>query len=240
MPSECRRWSVPVCRTVRGTRSTDVYARTDGRWRAVTAHLTGVESTNAGRSVHDPASARYVEHPPARRGPVAGSKQTAVLAGGCFWGVEAVFEHLRGVQSATSGYATSVGDPKGFVEAVRVVYDPARITYAQLLEVFFTVAHDPTQVDRQGPDVGPRYRSIVFVSGDEDRLTVLGYLDSLRSHRVYPAPIATQVATLRSFRIAEDFHQDFVVRHPTDAYVTINDLPTLAELRRRFPDLYQQ
>jgi peptide-methionine (S)-S-oxide reductase len=167
-------------------------------------------------------------------------KQTVVFAGGCFWGVEAVFEHLHGVRSATSGYATPVDDPKGFAEAVRVEYDPTQISYDLLLQVFFLVAHDPTQIDRQGPDVGPRYRSIVFVSDTADRRIALAELDSLRARRTYPAPIATQVAALRSFRIAEDFHQDFVLRHPDDAYVVINDLPKIGELRRKFPTLYQQ
>jgi peptide-methionine (S)-S-oxide reductase len=167
-------------------------------------------------------------------------KQTAVFAGGCFWGVEAVFEHLRGVESATSGYATPVGDPKGFAEAVRVVYDPDRISYDQLLQVFFLVAHDPTEIDRQGPDVGPRYRSIVFVRGEAERAAVRTALDSLRARRVYSTPIATEVAALRTFRIAEDFHQDYVIHHPQEAYVVINDLPKLAELRRRYPTLYQE
>jgi peptide-methionine (S)-S-oxide reductase len=170
----------------------------------------------------------------------SGSKQTAVFAGGCFWGVEAVFEHLRGVQSATAGYATPEADPKGFAEAVRVVYDPDRITYEQLLQVFFLVAHDPTQIDRQGPDVGPRYRSIVFVRGEADRQIVRAALDSLRTSRVYAAPIATEIAALGSFHIAEEFHQDFVMRHPDDAYVVVNDLPKLGELRRRFPALYRE
>jgi len=166
-------------------------------------------------------------------------KQTVVLAGGCFWGVESVFQHLRGVQSVTSGYATPAGDPKGFAEAVRIVYDPTRITYDQLLQVFFLIAHDPTQVDRQGPDVGPRYRSIVFVRDSADRQAVAAYLDSLRAHRVYTAPIVTEIATLRTFQIAEDFHQDYVERHPQEPYVTINDLPKLEALRRTFPALYQ-
>lgn len=174
------------------------------------------------------------------------ARRTVVFAGGCFWGVEAVFEHLHGVQSVTSGYATPApssadsggGAHKGFAEAVRVVYDPGRITYEQLLQVFFLVAHDPTQLDRQGPDVGRQYRSIVFVSGEDERRTVLGFLDSLRSRRVYAAPIVTEVVALRSFRIAEDFHQDFVVHHPDDAYVVTNDIPKLVELRRKYPGLY--
>jgi len=172
--------------------------------------------------------------------PAAASK-TVVLAGGCFWGVEAVFEHVRGVKSVTSGYATPDGTGrKGFAEAVRIVYDPTQIRYEQLLEVFFLVAHDPTQVDRQGPDVGPRYRSIVFVTDQDERRLVGGYLDSLRTQRAFAAPIATEIAGLKSFRIAEDFHQDYAEHHPQAAYVVVNDLPKLATLRRRFPGLYRQ
>ncbi|HEY6109209.1 MAG TPA: peptide-methionine (S)-S-oxide reductase MsrA [Gemmatimonadales bacterium] len=172
--------------------------------------------------------------------PAAASK-TAVLAGGCFWGVEAVFEHVRGVKSVTSGYATPDGNGrKGFAEAVRIVYDPAQVRYEQLLAVFFLVAHDLTQVDRQGPDVGPRYRSIVFVADDGERRIVGGYLDSLRTHGTFTTPIATEIVPLRSFRIAEDFHQDYAEHHPQAAYVVVNDLPKLAALRRRFPALYRQ
>lgn len=170
-----------------------------------------------------------------------GTSRTIVLAGGCFWGVESVFEHVRGVKSVTSGYATPEGTSRrGFAEAVRIVYDPAQIRYAQLLEVFFLVAHDPTQVDRQGPDVGPRYRSIVFVADADERRIVDGYLDSLRTHGTFASPIATEIAALRAFRIAEDFHQDYAEHHPQEAYVVINDLPKLAALRRRFPGLYRQ
>ena len=178
---------------------------------------------------------------PAASGRSASDSKTVVLAGGCFWGVEAVFEHVRGVKSVTSGYATADGsDRKGFAEAVRIVYDPAQIRYEQLLEVFFLVAHDPTQVDRQGPDVGPRYRSIVFVADDAERRIVGDYLDSLRTHATFTTPIVTEIAALRSFRIAEDFHQDYAQRHPQSAYVVVNDLPKLAALRRRFPALYRQ
>jgi peptide-methionine (S)-S-oxide reductase len=178
--------------------------------------------------------------PVASPAPAAASK-SVVLAGGCFWGVEAVFEHVRGVKSVTSGYATPEGNGrKGFAEAVRIVYDPAQIRYGQLLEVFFLVAHDPTQVDRQGPDVGPRYRSIVFVADADERRIVSSYLDSLGVHGPFAAPIATEIAGLRSFRIAEDFHQDYAEHHPQSAYVVINDLPKLAALRRRFPGVYRQ
>lgn len=177
----------------------------------------------------------------------AAARREAVFAGGCYWGVEAVFDHVRGVRSAVSGYAIPrlpSGDSaspahRGFAEAVRVVYDPDRISYRQLLEVFFLVAHDPTQVDRQGPDIGPRYRSIVFVGDDAERRTVLAYLDSLRARRVYPASIVTAVTALRSFRVAEDAQQDFVAHHPRDGYVVAHDLPKLEALRRRFPALYR-
>jgi peptide-methionine (S)-S-oxide reductase len=179
--------------------------------------------------------------PPGAASAPAAANRTVVLAGGCFWGVEAVFEHVRGVKSVTSGYATPNGSSrKGVAEAVRIVFDPARVRYEQLLEVFFLIAHDPTQVDRQGPDVGPRYRSIVFVAGDDERRIVDGYLDSLRTHGTFAGPIATEVAALRSFRIAEDFHQDYAEHHPRAAYVVVNDLPKLAALRRRFPALYRQ
>ncbi len=181
-------------------------------------------------------------------GPPMGSSKTAVFAGGCFWGVEAVFEHVKGVKSATSGYAVPrVGEGKegtaarpGYAEAVRVTYDSTRISYEQLLRVFLLVAHDPTQLDRQGPDVGPQYRSIVFVEGAEQRGVVNAFIDSLRANRVYARPIVTEIAGLRSFRIAEDYHQDFVARHPSDAYVVTVDRPKLEHLRQRFPELYRE
>jgi peptide-methionine (S)-S-oxide reductase len=175
-------------------------------------------------------------------------KSTLVLAGGCFWGVEAVFEHVRGVRSVTSGYAApDVGRADsvkpghaGIAEAVRVEYDSAQITYQQLLQIFFLVAHDPTQIDRQGPDVGTRYRSIVFVRNERERTLALAAIDSLRAGRVYPAPIATEVVTLRSFVIAEPFHQDFVANNPRSGYVVAYDIPKLEHLRTKFPALFRQ
>lgn len=175
----------------------------------------------------------------------AASEKTAVFAGGCYWGVESVFEHVRGVRDVVSGFAVPsaaagstapASGHSGYAEAVRVIYDPARVTYAQLLDVFFLVAHDPTEVDRQGPDIGPQYRSVIFVDGEDQRRAARAYLEGLAARGVFPRPIATEVAWVRSFRPAED--QDYVVHNPDSPYVVAYDLPKLAELRRRFPALY--
>jgi peptide-methionine (S)-S-oxide reductase len=165
-----------------------------------------------------------------------------VLAGGCYWGVESVFRHVRGVVSATSGYALPARPGSILVqraEAVRIVYDPSRLSYGQILDVFFTVVHDPTELNRQGPDVGPEYRSMVFVDSDRQRNAVRAYIDSLGAARVFPRPIVTEIATLRSFQVVEDSQQDYAARHPTDPYILANDVPKLEALRRRFPRLYR-
>jgi peptide-methionine (S)-S-oxide reductase len=181
---------------------------------------------------------------------VTASSDTAVFAGGCFWGVEAVFEHLKGVSSATSGYAGgSARSPSyqqvssgatGHAEAVLVVYDPAEISYDQLLQIFFTVAHDPTQLNRQGPDVGTQYRSAVFYRNTAQREATERYIAKLREARIYRDAIVTQVAPLRAFHVAEAYHQDYLVRHPTQPYIVINDAPKLEHLRRAFPALYRE
>jgi len=174
---------------------------------------------------------------------VAPPAAVAVLAGGCYWGVESVFRHVRGVRSATSGFAVPREhrgtDTLPPAEAVRIVYDPARISYRRLLAVFFTVAHDPTEVDRQGPDVGPEYRSIVFVAGAEERRIARAVVDSLGAARVFSRPIVTEIATLGSFQTADPAQQDYAARHPTDPYIVANDAPKLRALRRRFPALYR-
>jgi peptide-methionine (S)-S-oxide reductase len=177
------------------------------------------------------------------------SSDTAVFAGGCFWGVEAVFEHLRGVSAASSGYAGgSASSPSyeevssgstGHAEAVLVVYDPAQISYDQLLQVFFTVAHDPTQLNRQGPDVGTQYRSAVFYRSAAQRQATESYIAKIRDARLYRGAIVTEVAPLRAFHTAEAYHQDYLVRHPTQPYIVINDAPKLEHLRREFPALYR-
>jgi peptide-methionine (S)-S-oxide reductase len=181
---------------------------------------------------------------------VAASVDTAVFAGGCFWGVEAVFEHLNGVSTAISGFAGGkVPSPSyeevstgttGHAESVLVVYDPSRISYEQLLQVFFTVAHDPTQLDRQGPDVGSQYRSAIFYRNAAQRAAAERYIAKLAAAKVYARPIVTQIAALDRFNPAEAYHQDYLAHHPYQPYILINDAPKLEELRRQFPKLYRE
>lgn len=180
---------------------------------------------------------------------VAPALDTAVFAGGCFWGIEAVFDHVRGVVSATSGFAGgSVRSPTyeqvssgstGHAESVRVVYDPARVSYPTLLQIFFSV-HDPTELNRQGPDVGPQYRSIVFYRNDEQRKAAEAYISQLAHAHVYPRPIVTQLLALGGFFEAEAYHQHYLERHRDQPYIVINDLPKLDLLRRGFPSLYKE
>lgn len=179
----------------------------------------------------------------------AGQTQTAVFAGGCFWGVQAVFQHVSGVVSATSGYAGGEaasaryeivsGGKSGHAEAVRVVFDPAKLSYGQLLKVFFAVAHDPTQLNRQGPDYGTQYRSAIFTTSPEQEEIVRAYVAQLDKDRIYPGRIVTQIGPLKAFYPAEDYHQDYLRLHPDQPYIVTNDLPKLAELKRRFPALYR-
>ena len=177
----------------------------------------------------------------------SGAEQTAVLAGGCFWGVEAVFERLAGVKDVVSGFAggtrasaryelVSAGTT-GHAEAVRIVYDPSVITYGQLLKVFFAVAHDPTELNRQGPDEGPQYRSSVFFDSAEQKAIAEAYVKQLNDARVFDRPIATTVVKLEGFYPAEAYHQDFVRHHPSYPYVVFNDLPKLRHLETSFPEL---
>lgn len=180
----------------------------------------------------------------------ARGEQTAVLAGGCFWGVEAVFEHVKGVTNVTSGYAggakstasyetVSEGET-GHAESVRITYDPSRITYGQLLKIFFAVAHDPTELNRQGPDTGTQYRSAIFYSNEEQKRIALAYIEQLNRARAFERPIVTQVSALDAFYEAEAYHQDYAAHHPKDSYIVINDLPKVENLRKQFPNLYRE
>jgi peptide-methionine (S)-S-oxide reductase len=179
--------------------------------------------------------------------PQAAGTQRIVLAGGCFWGMEAVFESLRGVSSAVAGYSggsratahyemVSTG-LTGHAESVEVTYDPSQITFGQLLAVYFLVAHDPTELDRQGPDEGNQYRSEIYYTTDAQKTEALAYIARLEQQKVFDKPIVTQVAPLDAFYPAEDYHQHFVQRHPDYPYVVYNDLPKLAHLRQAFPQL---
>jgi len=175
--------------------------------------------------------------------------ETAVLAGGCFWGVQGVYQHVRGVTSAVSGYAG--GDMKSasylivssgataHAEAVKVTYDPRQISYAQILQVFFSVAHDPTQLNRQGPDHGTQYRSAIFPTTPEQAQVAQAYIAQLDKAHVWSQPIVTKIETGKAFFPAEDYHQDFLVRNPTYPYIVWNDLPKIEDLKRIFPAAYR-
>ena len=185
---------------------------------------------------------------PAPRTDVTGAKgpQVAILAGGCFWGMEAVFEHVKGVTSVTSGYAGGTKESAtydqvstertGHAEAIRIVYDPAKVSYGTLLRIYFSVAHDPTQLNRQGPDSGPSYRSAIFPQTGPQRTTAVAYIAQLSSAKVYPRAIVTKVET-GSFYPAEGYHQDFFRRNPNHPYIVRWDKPKLAAFRATFPNL---
>jgi len=175
--------------------------------------------------------------------------QTIVLAGGCFWGIEAVFEHVKGVADAVSGYAggtkaqadyeTVSTGTTGHAESVQVTFDPAKVSLEKLLQVFFSVATDPTQLNRQGPDVGPQYRSVIFFQNEEQERIARAYIDQLTKTKVYPRPIVTQVVKLEGFYPAEEYHQNFAERNSTYPYIVYHDLPKVANLKKQFPELYR-
>jgi peptide-methionine (S)-S-oxide reductase len=177
----------------------------------------------------------------------ASSKETMVVAGGCFWGVQAVFVQVKGVISATSGYA---GGPRpadyemvstgatGHAESVKVVYDPSRVSYGQLLKIFFSVAHDPTELNQQGPDVGPQYRSAIFYTNAAQQKIAKAYIDQLDGAKIFRRKIVTEVTALPKFYEAEAYHQNYFFQHPLQPYILINDKPKVEALKKQFPDLF--
>lgn len=179
----------------------------------------------------------------------APGKQTAVFAGGCFWGVQAVFERVKGVVDTTAGYSggsasTATYDQvttetTGHAESVKVVYDPSKITYGQLLRIFFSVAHDPTELNRQGPDVGTSYRSAIFYTSEDQRRIAVAYIAQLDAARVFPKPIVTQVVPLKGFYDAESYHQDYALHNPDNPYIQVCDRPKIGALKQQFPELFQ-
>ena len=195
------------------------------------------------------AEARTVPAPVLDESAGTATSEVAVLAGGCFWGVQGVFEHVKGVIRAVSGYAG--GDKKtaeyetvstgitGHAESVQITFDPRRISYGRILQIYFAVAHDPTELNEQGPDVGTQYRSTIFPANAEQAKVAKAYIDQLDQAHIYNAKIVTTIEPNRAFYPAEDYHQDFLTRHPSYPYIVINDLPKITDLKRSFPDAYQ-
>jgi peptide-methionine (S)-S-oxide reductase len=195
------------------------------------------------------AEAPVVVAPPAIDNPKApGSLQTAVLAGGCFWGVQGVFEHVRGVQKVVAGYAggdrstaqyeTVSSGSTGHAESVKITFDPAAISYGQILQIAFSVVHDPTQLNRQGPDVGTQYRSAIFYADETQKHIAEAYIGQLDSSHAFPRPIVTRVDPLRGFYPAEDYHQDYLYHNPSAPYIAMYDIPKVENFKHLFPELY--
>ena len=211
---------------------------------AVLVLVAATATSVASRQVPAPVAAPLVDST-VRSSP----EDTAVFAGGCFWGVEAVFEHVKGVKSAVSGYAGgSAGNPSyeqvstgdtGHAESVQVIYDPAQVSYGKLLQIFFSVAHDPTQLNRQGPDRGTQYRSEIFYNNPQQQQVAESYIKQLTAAKTFSRPIVTKVEKLRGFYPAEAYHQDYLAHHPDQPYIVINDQPKVAALKKQFPDIYR-
>jgi peptide-methionine (S)-S-oxide reductase len=216
---------------------------------AIAALLSVVAFAGVAMRSAPPAKARVIPPPPSLD-QTAGqaTSEVAVLAGGCFWGIQGVYQHVKGVTSAVSGYAggqkntadyETVGQGgSGHAESVQVTFDPRQVTYGRLLEVFFSV-HDPTQLNRQGPDVGTQYRSAIFPANAEQEKVAKAYIAQLNQARVFNAAIVTTIELDRPFYRAEDYHQDLLTRNPKSPYIVINDLPKIDDLKRLFPDLYR-
>jgi peptide-methionine (S)-S-oxide reductase len=197
------------------------------------------------------AAARAPIPPPAGDSALAQTpgKQTAVFAGGCFWGTQSVFERVKGVLSTTAGYSGGTAftatydqvsqENTGHAESVKVVFDPSQITYGQLLRIFFSVAHDPTQLNRQGPDVGSSYRSVIFYASDEQQKISKAYIAQLDAAHVFPKPIVTQVVPLKAFFDAESYHQDYALHNPNNPYIMVCDRPKIEALKQEFPELFK-
>jgi peptide-methionine (S)-S-oxide reductase len=194
-----------------------------------------------------PARAVTLPDPALDQAPAA-QPQSIVLAGGCFWGVQAVFQHVKGVTQAISGYAGGAAETAhyhevgsgttGHAESVQITYDPKQITLGQLLKIYFTVAHDPTELNRQGPDTGSQYRSTIFVASPEQRKVAEAYIGQLQQAKIFSAPIVTTVEPLKGFYPAEDYHQNFYKLHPNHPYIVVNDAPKVAALKQDFPHYY--
>jgi peptide-methionine (S)-S-oxide reductase len=223
------------------------------RWWALAlsvALVVGISAIVAHSSVGAMEGVAFAIAPPALDDPkTAGSLQTAVLSGGCFWGVQGVFEHVRGVRKVLSGYAggerstaeyeTVSSGRTGHAESVQITFDPAVVSYGELLQVFFSVAHDPTQLNRQGPDTGTQYRSEIFYADESQEKIAQAYVAQLEKAKVFSRAIATRIDPLKGFYPAEQYHQDYLLHNPTSPYIVYNDLPKIENFRRLFPNYYQ-
>ncbi len=193
--------------------------------------------------------ARMIPAPTVDEQAAQSGSEVAVLAGGCFWGVQGVFQHVAGVTGAVSGYAGGEADTAhyemvgsgetGHAESVQITFDPSKISYGKILQIYFSVAHDPTQFNYQGPDIGPQYRSAIFPTNGEQARVAKAYIDQLNQAHAFSDTIVTTIEPGRAFYPAEDYHQDYLTRHPTHPYIVFNDLPKVEELKRLFPDLYR-
>jgi peptide-methionine (S)-S-oxide reductase len=223
--------------------------RIRSEWLVVVMVLGGVLLWLGGRRA---ASAATAIPAPVLDAQLAATKgrETAVIAGGCFWGIQAVYQHTKGVISATSGYSGGTkANPayeevssgrSGHAESVKIVYDPSQITYGQILRVFFSVAHNPTELNRQGPDEGTQYRSVIFYANEEQQRIAAAYIAQLDAAKAFPRKIVTQVVALKAFYPAEGYHQNYLTLHTDNPYIVTNDLPKLEHLKKTFPELYRK
>jgi peptide-methionine (S)-S-oxide reductase len=218
----------------------------------ITPFILAIMAALAGLAFIPPSSAetaRVIAAPIADETAAAATGRTVVLAGGCFWGVQGVFQHIEGVTSAVSGYAggeqataqyekVSRGST-GHAEAVRIAYDPRKVSFGKLMQIYFSVAHDPTELNRQGPDIGPQYRSTIFAADDEQARLAQAYIEQLDEAKSFPRKIATTIERGRAFYPAEAYHQDYLTLHPNQPYIAIHDLPKVENLKRLFPGVYR-
>ncbi len=221
-----------------------------GNGKTILQSLWLVAVLGAGGFAHAAEPAVVIPPPAIDETAQPGNLETAVLAGGCFWGIQAVFQHTKGVTNAVSGYAGGqketahyemVGTGRtGHAESVSVTYDPKQISYGKILQVFFSVAHNPTELNYQGPDSGTQYRSAIFYANDEQKRIAGAYIAQLDQTKLFSAPIVTKLEPLSGFYPAEDYHQDFAVLHPNYPYIVFNDLPKVENLKRLFRDLYRE
>ena len=224
----------------------------DARWtRGLILLSLGLAIVTSVSALRATAQEKAVVIPPPARDvvPDQQSSDVAVLAGGCFWGVQGVYQHVKGVTSAVSGYAGGQRDTaqyeivgrggSGHAESVQITFDPRQISYGRVLQIFFSVVHDPTQLNRQGPDVGPQYRSAIFPATVEQEKTAREYIAQLSQARAFKAPVVTTIEPDRPFFPAEAYHQDYLTRNPRNPYIVFNDLPKIENLKRVFPDIYQ-